>query len=328
MSSLLRVTKHWKGFSKALWGVHMVENSPVMRQLQVDKLGVKLAQQKEVEGVKSSAVAQSISDRQMKGTTEDNVNVSWHWSIDDVPNDIPTIYLANEFFDALPAHQFQYTTEKGWCEKMVDVDTDPESPSHFRWVLSPGPTPSSARFLPSELFPQPPSSHPNSLAAEVSPVSIAVMAAITRRIRQQRGALLAIDYGADEMQTDSLQAVHKHQFVDTLSSPGDVDLTCHVDFSALKKEALRINDDEEGKYKVCTYGLVRQRILLRECGLQKRLEDLIGQIPEEDEEQMKTLFDNAVRLVDDKEGGMGVHFKCLSVASEDIPLPLGFYKDE
>lgn len=67
--------------------------------------------------------------------------VQWHRSLDSVPEDLPTIYLAHEYMDALPVHQFQ-KTERGWRERLVDVATD-DSPLHLRLVLSPGPTPAS-----------------------------------------------------------------------------------------------------------------------------------------------------------------------------------------
>jgi Putative S-adenosyl-L-methionine-dependent methyltransferase len=41
--------------------------------------------------------------------------VRWHRSLEEVPAEgPPTVYIANEFFDALPVHQLQ-RTERGWC---------------------------------------------------------------------------------------------------------------------------------------------------------------------------------------------------------------------
>ena len=51
------------------------------------------------------------------------------------------MYIAHEFLDALPVHQFQ-KTERGWCERLIDIASD-DSPLHFRLVLSPRPTPAS-----------------------------------------------------------------------------------------------------------------------------------------------------------------------------------------
>ena len=70
-----------------------------------------------------------------------DIQVHWHRSLDEVPDDLPTVYIAHEFLDALPVHQFQ-KTERGWCERLVDVASD-DSPLHFRLVLAPRPTPAS-----------------------------------------------------------------------------------------------------------------------------------------------------------------------------------------
>ena len=43
-------------------------------------------------------------------------------SFSDIP-DGPAIFLANEFFDALPIRQFE-KGEKGWGERFVDIDPD------------------------------------------------------------------------------------------------------------------------------------------------------------------------------------------------------------
>ena len=65
----------------------------------------------------------------------------WHRSLADVPDDLPTIVIAHEFFDALPVHQFQ-RTDRGWRERLVDVAAD-DSPLHLRLVLAPRATPAS-----------------------------------------------------------------------------------------------------------------------------------------------------------------------------------------
>ena len=49
-------------------------------------------------------------------------NISWHDSIDDVPEG-PAVILANEYFDVLPIHQV-VKRETGWHERVVDLDAD------------------------------------------------------------------------------------------------------------------------------------------------------------------------------------------------------------
>ena len=47
-------------------------------------------------------------------------NISWHDTIDDVP-DGPAVILANEYFDVLPIHQV-VKRETGWHERVVEID--------------------------------------------------------------------------------------------------------------------------------------------------------------------------------------------------------------
>lgn len=45
----------------------------------------------------------------------------------------PILLVGHELFDALPIHQFQYT-ERGWREKLVDIDDTPDGEHHFRYL--------------------------------------------------------------------------------------------------------------------------------------------------------------------------------------------------
>jgi hypothetical protein len=44
------------------------------------------------------------------------LQVHWHSSLDAVPTAGPSIYIAHEFLDALPVHQFVRDARRGWCE--------------------------------------------------------------------------------------------------------------------------------------------------------------------------------------------------------------------
>ena len=52
----------------------------------------------------------------------------------DHPSLIISFIVAHEFFDALPVHKFQKTTEHGWREVCIDVDPSEDGPHHLRWV--------------------------------------------------------------------------------------------------------------------------------------------------------------------------------------------------
>jgi hypothetical protein len=77
---------------------------------------------------------EGMDDANVTGTMRNKAKtpVEWHWALVDVDGDkddstkkttpTPTLVIAHEFFDALPIHQFQYTTDRGWCERLVDAD--------------------------------------------------------------------------------------------------------------------------------------------------------------------------------------------------------------
>lgn len=69
---------------------------------------------------------------------------------------------------------------------------------------------------------------------EVSIQSMACAASIAKRIQSHGGSALIIDYGQDGILDGSLQAIKGHRFVHPLSQPGQADLSCRVDFSALR----------------------------------------------------------------------------------------------
>lgn len=114
------------GLSKQL-SMHMVEVSPHMSNLQASRLCSKI-----VEG-------QSTDDaRHYKyGETISGIKTYWYNRIEDVPQGF-TIYLAHEFFDALPIHKFQKVDGK-WREILVDIDGSDEN--RFRFVISKNETP-------------------------------------------------------------------------------------------------------------------------------------------------------------------------------------------
>ena len=57
-----------------------------------------------------------------KATLSGVRNITWHDSIDDVP-DGPAVIFANEYFDVLPIHQV-VKRETGWHERIVDIDAN------------------------------------------------------------------------------------------------------------------------------------------------------------------------------------------------------------
>ncbi|MBC7506113.1 MAG: SAM-dependent methyltransferase [Sandarakinorhabdus sp.] len=125
----------------------------------------------------------------------------WYDRIDDVPDDLPLMVVANEFFDALPVRQFD---GKGG-ERGVGAGFAPVT-------------------LPA----------PETAAGEVCEAATAIAASLGDRLRHRGGAVLVVDYGyAGTAALDSLQALRHHAPANPYAEPGESDLTAHLDFSAL-----------------------------------------------------------------------------------------------
>jgi SAM-dependent MidA family methyltransferase len=90
MADALRALRVLPPLHQAL-SIHLIEINPVLREKQATTLS----------GLR---------------------DISWHDSIDDIP-DGPAIIFANEYFDVLPIHQM-IKGETGWHERTVDIDAN------------------------------------------------------------------------------------------------------------------------------------------------------------------------------------------------------------
>jgi SAM-dependent MidA family methyltransferase len=161
-----------------------------------------------------------------KKTLEGSVAMpDWHESVDTLPK-APLLIVGNELFDAIPVRQF-VRTEKGWRERMIGLDDDGE----LRFFAG-------AASLDPSLLPEDAADANQGAVIELAPARSGLMATISERIAANGGAGLFIDYGYLRPGVgDTLQALRKHQYEDVLASPGEADLTTHVDFAALAATA-------------------------------------------------------------------------------------------
>jgi NADH dehydrogenase [ubiquinone] 1 alpha subcomplex assembly factor 7 len=139
---------------------------------------------------------------------------------------MPLIILANEFFDALPVRQFEKGF-RGWCERMVTVVDD-------ALVVTLRPLdPGEESLIPTAAQNAVPGN-----VIELSPKTQNIMRECAGRIAVQKGAMLVIDYGYIAASgAATVQAVSRHSFADIFARPGEIDLTAHVDFTALGQAA-------------------------------------------------------------------------------------------
>jgi NADH dehydrogenase [ubiquinone] 1 alpha subcomplex assembly factor 7 len=266
MADLLRGTATFSSFASSL-SVSMVEVSPVLRKMQWKALWCQGEYPDEDEKTTTS----------ITGTTAAGISVTWYRSLEEVPEDHTAFYIAHEFFDALPVHQFQNSPERGWCERLVDV-APPESPYHFRMVLSPGPTPASRTLLPLRFKGLTVTQRAALNAIEICPQGMATAEALGRRVAAHGGAALLIDYGQNGPYKGSLQAIKDHKFVGLFNSPGDADLSAWVDFGALRT-AVESTSGVNAK----VHGPISQANLLHSLGIQARLQQLVDNASTEEE---------------------------------------------
>ncbi len=221
----------------------------------------------------------------------------WHRTFDTLPAG-PMLLIANEFWDALPIHQF-VRTEQGWLERSVELH---EGRLAFG-TAEPGEAldllrPAHRRATPGRI-------------AEVSPVGQRLAAALARRLARHPGAALIIDYGPMESGLgDSLQALKSHRHHDPLLEPGAADLTAHVDFAALAEAARAAG--------AAVFGPTTQGAFLQSLGIALRADALKAN----QDAATRAEIDAALqRLIGDQ--GMGSLFKVMAIASPDSPHPAG-----
>lgn len=149
-------------------------------------------------------------------------NATWVSDFADVPQG-PLFLIANEFFDALPIHQFRRDGQ-AWREKLVGAH---EGNLVFGWS-----EPVRQRALAPRL-----ADTQDGDIVELCPDSQSIIAAIADRLASTSGAAIVIDYGDWRSLGDTFQAVEAHKRTDPLLAPGRADLTAHVDFAALSDAA-------------------------------------------------------------------------------------------
>jgi NADH dehydrogenase [ubiquinone] 1 alpha subcomplex assembly factor 7 len=245
--------------------------------------------------IEISPALQQVQERRLRAI---DVPMLWHSSLEEVPGG-PCIIVANEFIDALPVHQFIKQAD-GWHERVVDIGTD----GNFVITASRHPLAHFAATLPRGLRLSPPGSiyewRADTLALELG-----------RRVRNG-GAALIIDYGhAWYGLGETLQAVCGHSFTDPLRSPGQVDLTAHVDFQALAQSAESMGGQ--------VHGPVSQRQWLRRLGIDQRAALLKAHASPGKAAEIDLALS---RLTAAGPRGMGELFKVIAIADPKLhPVP-------
>ncbi len=278
MADALRACRVAPDFLAAVEEICLVETSPILREKQELKL-------------------------QGRG-----VNIRWCESVADIPPG-PAIFIANEFFDALPVRHF-IRVDEGWCEKLVGVDEDGN--------FFPGLTAEPEQLIRAEA--------PVGAILEICATGHKLAAAISARIVRQGGAALIIDYGhVETAYGETVQALRRHVAADPLTDPGESDITAHVDFASLARAAAASG--------AVAYGPITQADFLNRLGVVQRAKALRAsgnpvQAANVDQELRRlTSTDPEIGAGGRMVPGMGDLFKVIAIQPSDAPTPPGFEPD-
>src|SRR6202012_3370808 len=161
------------------------------------------------------------------------------------------------YFDVLPVHQV-VKREDGWHERTIEVDAD----GRLLFAAAPDVMPGFEVLLPALVR-----AAPVGAVFEWRP-DIEIMK-LARRVRDQNGAALIIDYGHLRSDAgDTFQAIARHSFADPLKNPGQADVTAHVDFQALARAAEDLG--------ALVHGPVTQGEFLQRLGIETRAVTLMA----------------------------------------------------
>ena len=213
-------------------------------------------------------------------------------ALDQVPEGVASIVIANEFLDCLPLRQF-LRRDGDWHEQRVGLDAQ----GGLVFGLSPAPRGLAA-----------PAEAPEGAVFEQSSAQDAVVEQLAHRVLADGGAALLIDYGRDQPAFgDTLQALSAHQRVDPLALPGVADLTAHVDFPSVAAAA---QSTGAGVSAILT-----QAELLRNLGIEARAAALAKARPD----QEAILARQLDRLIGEDQ--MGRLFKALAIHAPGLTVP-------
>lgn len=228
-----------------------------------------------------------------------------------IPTDVPMILLANEFLDTCPVQQH---IVKGRVLDLrgVGLDTDDNlvfvsiplgEPNKLWDAVADNPRLRNGDCIESQVF------------SELNLLRFGRHAAL---------AGLFLDYGHydptrsedREVASETLQAVRNHKYEHPLTSPGEADLTCQVDFNDVKYWLEQ--DLSEDSLPVTVDGPVTQAEFLGSLGIMERTSRLMSANPDLAHE----IELGVARLM--AVPGMGDRFKVIGVRSANLPPLPGF----
>lgn len=199
---------------------------------------------------------------------------------------VPTLFIANEFFDALPIKAYKIFGSQ-MAEIVIIQDENHQLGFSYAELIKNNSGMTRGFY-------------------ETSPLGLAICADIASHIHHYSGAGLFCDYGYYQtaLEKFSFRGFYQHQVTDGLTKLGNSDLTADVNFSELI--------DVFKKNHLAIYQPLTQSEYLKALHIDTRLHKLLGHT--QSTEQKQLLISGVQKLVSPKE--MGEKFKFIFVSKK------------
>ena len=228
-----------------------------------------------------------------------NNKITWISQLNKIKK-IPSIFIANEFFDAIAVKQFE-KKKNTWFEKFVRLENKGKIFFFEKKV--------NIRKIEKKIDLK---ISQNQNFIEFSQLGLSYLQNICKIIKRNRGGLLLIDYGyTSKKMTNTLKAISNHKSANILDDIGNVDISHNVNFRLLKKFISKI-DGIENK-------LTTQKDFLVKMGIKERAEIISKN---QNFYKKADIYYRLKRLIDDKQ--MGTLFKVMLVKNKNNKFKLGF----
>ena len=237
--------------------------------------------------------------QQIQKTNIKDAKIKWLNNLNEL-NNFPCIFIANEFFDALPIKQF-IKKEKKWYERHVKFAND----KNLEYLDVPF---NMLKFQKKIEFKI---SH-NQKFIEYSPLATKYLKTIIKKIKLCNGGILIIDYAYLEKEMkNTLQAVSKHKYCDVLKGFRNSDITYNLSFNLINKIIKKLGP--------CSSLSTTQKKFLTKLGILDRAEILSKNMSFS---KKADIYFRIKRLVDENQ--MGHLFKVMFVTNLNNKFKLGF----
>ncbi len=237
--------------------------------------------------------------KQAQRTNINSKKITWLNNLNELDN-VPCIFLANEFFDALPIKQFLKKGGK-WHERYVKFKN--QTNKEYLDV------PFNMEKLEKEIKFR--ISHEQKFI-EYSPQASEYLKSITHKIKNNNGGILIIDYAyTDKKMKNTLQAVSKHKYCDVLEGFRSSDITYNLSLDLINKII-----KELGAF---TSLITSQKLFLTKLGIMERAEIVSRNVSFN---KKADIYYRIKRLIDEKQ--MGHLFKVMFITNHKNKFKLGF----